>query len=335
MTRLLIAGAGSIGSRHLANAARLVQAAVFDPNPVRATQAAALCDAPFFYTLEEALEWRPDGVVIAAPTHLHLTLAERVLDAGIHVLVEKPISHTLEGVKALLKKAEARSLKFHVACNMRFHPALEAIHAALPEVGKPLFARAHVGNYLPSMRPGRDYRELYCARRVSGGGVILDSIHELDYLCWLFGPALRVTCSAAKLSALDIDVEDWAAMALAFESGIRAEVHMDYLRPIKRRGLEITGDKGLLHWISEDKAPERCTVRLFRMEYGTWETLLQDTDLNATGMYRKELEHFLSSISGGLSHLATGEEGAAALALAIAARDSALSGSETTLKDIT
>ena len=74
-----------------------------------------------------------------------------------------------------------------VVCNMRFHPAVAALRHALPMIGKPLFAQAHYGNYLPDMRPGADYRTLYCASAAAGGGVILDAIHEIDYLIWLFG----------------------------------------------------------------------------------------------------------------------------------------------------
>src|SRR5262249_45644805 len=146
-----------------------------------------------------------EAVVIATPHTTHLSIAKNALAAGADVLIEKPLAANLEGIGALLAEAERGGRRIRVVCNMRFHSAVAALRRALPRIGKPLFARAQYGNYLPDMRPGADYRTLYCARVETGGGVILDAIHEIDYLAWLFGPVEQVGATAGRIGSLDID----------------------------------------------------------------------------------------------------------------------------------
>ena len=86
-------------------------------------------------------------------------------------------------------------------------------------VGRVLSARADCGFYLPSWRPGRDYRQTYSARARDGGGILLDAIHEFDYLRWLLGEVTEVFCIAGRWSRLEIDVEDLAEVSLRFASG--------------------------------------------------------------------------------------------------------------------
>ena len=212
--KVLVIGCGSIGRRHAANAAALASTAVYDASAAAARDCAAATGATPFDTLDAALTWRPDAVVVATPHRSHLALATAAIPLA-DVLIEKPLSHSLEGVGDFLCAVERADRRAFIVCNMRFHPGPAALREALPRVGTPLFARAHVGNYLPSMRPGRDYRELYAARRAEGGGVVLDAVHEIDYLSWLFGPVARVACRAGKLSDLDIDVEDHALLTIA------------------------------------------------------------------------------------------------------------------------
>jgi predicted dehydrogenase len=209
---------------------------------------------------------------------------------------------------------------------MRFHPAIAALRRALPRVGRPLFARAQYGNYLPDMRPGADYRTLYCARAESGGGVIFDAIHEIDYLVWLFGPVERVSAESGRIGDLDIDVEDYAALALTHRSGVRSEIHLDYLQRSKRRGCEIVGTEGTLVWTSEGKAPEECVVRYRPPGNGAWEIILDDSNLDAAEAYVQLMTRFLAPVDTDRD-LLDGWGGAEGLAIALAAKRAAASGS--------
>lgn len=297
---LLVVGLGSIGFRHAENASALsgVHTAVFDSAPGLAERVGIRLGLPYFSDRQAAFEWGPEAAIVAVPTNLHLRVALGLIEAGAHVLLEKPIAERLEGVDEFLETAENLARKVYVVCNMRFHPAIRAIRGLLPDVGRPLFVRAHYGNYLPDMRADADYRRLYCAQREMGGGVILDAIHEVDYLSWFFGPVEALACEAGKLSDLEINVEDYACLLIRHAGGVRSEVHLDFLRRFKRRGMEVVGSEGSLIWLSEGKTPERCSVRLYTTKRG-WMTILEDPALDASSMYMKLLETFLDAVRGG------------------------------------
>src|SRR5439155_1168994 len=104
--------------------------------------------------------------------------------------------------------------------------------------GRPLAARAQCGYYLPFWRPDTDYREGYGAKQAAGGGIILDSIHEFDYLTWLLGLPREVFAYAGKVSTLEIDTEDTADVLMRFDYGTVANVHLDYLQRTYRRATD-------------------------------------------------------------------------------------------------
>jgi predicted dehydrogenase len=320
--KLLILGTGSIGRRHALSARALgVEFAVMDKDTGRAAAVAEEAGAAaHFGDLADALSWRPDAVVIATPHLFHSEHARVALAAGADVLIEKPVTDRLETAIGLASAARRSGRRAFVVCNMRFHPAVTALKASLDRIGPVRYARAHYGNYLPNMRPGADYRTLYCARAATGGGVVLDAIHEIDYLMWFFGPVGAVQGAPAKLSDLDIDVEDFANIMLEHASGIRSVITMDYLRPWKRRGCEIVGERGLLLWQSEGKQPEHASVRLYDGRSGAWETLVETPDLDNAEPYVALLAQFLGAIAGRPHHLQTVDEAVERLHVALAAR---------------
>ena len=85
-------------------------------------------------------------------------------------------------------------------------------------------------------------------QRELGDGAILDAIHEIDYIRWLLGEVAGTTCVAGKLSQLEIDTEDVAAILLRFETGAVEEIDLDYIQRAYRRTCQIIGEEGTLHW---------------------------------------------------------------------------------------
>jgi predicted dehydrogenase len=325
--KLLVVGCGSIGRRHAANAAALATVGVCDALPQAAQECARAAGVQAFANLDEAFAWNPQAVVVATPHRSHLAIARRAIEGGADVLIEKPLSDSMHGVDDFLNAALRSRRRAYVVCNMRFHPGPAALKASLTRVGKPLFARAHVGNYLPSMRPGRDYRELYAARRAEGGGVVLDAVHEIDYLTWLFGPVRAAACRAGKLSDLHLDVEDHALLSLAHASGVESSAELDYLRQRKSRGCEIIGTDGVLHWASDGKDPERCVVRYFPAGGKDWETLADVAEVDTVEPYRALMRAFVREIEApDTTPLASALHGAAVLATALAALESSAAG---------
>lgn len=319
--RLLIVGAGSIGRRHVNNAAGRVDVLVYDRDVARARRVAAETGAAAFDTLERALAQRPDAAIVATPHADHAATGVRLLAAGCHCLIEKPLADRLAPGRDLVERAAQSDRRLFVACNMRFHPGPKTLKANMARIGHPLFARAHFGNWLPAMRPGVDPRSLYCAHREQGGGVVLDGIHEFDYLTWLLGPITAARGEIARLGSATADAEDYAAIQLR-HGQVRSQIHLDYLRADKHRGCEIVGTEGILSWESQGKRPEFCRIRLFQGERGGWSTLLEEADLDPNEPYRLMLGQFLQVAGGGpATDLLDGATAAAQLAVALAVRD--------------
>lgn len=325
--KVLVAGCGSIGRRHAVNAAALAETAVFDLDLELGARCAADLGIRAFVGLDEALAWGPQAVVVATPHRSHLEVAGAALAADVDVLIEKPLSHSLAGVDDLLHAVATCKRRAFVVCNMRFHPGPETLRRHLHEVGRPLFATAHFGNFLPYMRPGSDYRQLYAARKADGGGVILDAIHEVDYLSWLFGPVGRVGCRATTIGDLDIDTEDYAELSLFHSGSMRSLVQLDYMRRRKSRGCEVVGDKGTLIWYSDGKNPEHCTVRIFDDAAGVWRDLLVMPTVDTARPYVRLMEEFLKEVAGdGSGLLLDARDAAHELGVALSAHASAASG---------
>lgn len=321
--KILVCGCGSIGKVHALSAMKLGQdVALLDRNRERANATAAETGvSDVFYEEETAYKWEPDAVIIATPNHIHLSSAITALENRCHVLVEKPLSNTLEGIEEFQHARENSDHICFVVSNMRFHPAIQIMKNHLHELGTIFYTRSYYGNYLPNMRPNSDYKELYCAHREKGGGVILDAIHELDYLMWFFGGVKSITSNYDKLSTLDIDVEDFANLVLDHNSGVRSVITMDYLRPFKRRGCEIIGKQGILLWESEGKKPEYCRVKQFIVEKNEWVTLYETEDLDNFEPYVHMMKDFIESTQGEQSNLQTVEEATGRLSISLDALD--------------
>ncbi|MGH2869709.1 MAG: cytidylyltransferase domain-containing protein, partial [Solirubrobacteraceae bacterium] len=215
-----VLGLGSIGSRHAHNLVALGHRVIgFDPTP-DAGNALARADTVF-----EAIAGA-DAVVVASPTSLHAEHALAALEQDRPVLVEKPMAISPADAVRIADVARARGLTCAVAMNLRFHPGVQALRELLDSgrLGTIRYAQLSSGSDLRGWRPGRDYRTAYSARAALGGGVVSDSIHELDYLTWLLGPVSSVTAEVGRVSELEIDVEDVALALLRLASGAMASV---------------------------------------------------------------------------------------------------------------
>jgi predicted dehydrogenase len=291
----LVVGGGSIGSRHLRNLKLLgvEPAGVVETDEARRKEIAAEHSAAVFSSLEEGLGWAPDFVVIATPTHLHAQQALEVARAGLPVFVEKPLSHTGEGLAELAELVRKNALISLVGCNMRFHPGPAKIKELIDgkRLGRILFARIHVGSYLPEWRTGDDYRENYAARIETGGGCLLDCIHEIDLAQWYLGDVRSVFCSAEHLSSLDIDTEDVAILVCRHASGAMSEIHLDYVQRTYERGCQIVGEAGSVFWDFNGK-----TVRWYDAASRQWTDYPQPGDWEINQMYVYEMKHFLDCL---------------------------------------
>jgi predicted dehydrogenase len=291
----------------------------FDTQAARRDEAAQL-GAKTFESLDALWQRRPAACVITTPTSSHLALALEAARRGCHLFIEKPLSHDWNDVERLLEVVQRRELMTLVGCNMRFHPGLRAVRTLLQEraVGRIVSARVEVGQYLPDWHPAEDYRTSYSARRELGGGVILDAIHELDYIRWLIGEVASLTCVTGKLSGLEIETEDTAALLLRFDSGAIGEVHLDYVQRAYSRTCQVIGDEGTIHW---DYVAGR--VRWYSARARRWQIFSDPSDWEPNCMYVDEMKHFRRCLAGEAEPELSVFEAAKVLRIALTAKESA------------
>ncbi len=325
--KILIAGLGSIGRRHLRNLLALGERDIL----LYRTRLSSLPDDeigdfPVVSDLQAALDQRPDAAIIANPTALHLETAIPAAQAGCHLLLEKPVSHTSEGFQDLRQALQQGGGQLLVGFQFRFHPGLRQLAAWIAQgaIGRPLSFRANWGEYLPDWHPWEDYRQGYSARSDLGGGVILTLSHPLDYLRWLLGEVDSLWAFAARSGDLEIDVEDTAEIGLRFRNGAIGSVHLDYYQRPPAHTLEIIGTRGSLSWDNQDG----CAC-LYQAERRAWQRLSPEELLGLERQFERndlflaEMRHFLAIARREDQPVCSLEDGIAALRLALAARQSA------------
>ena len=320
--RLLIVGMGSIGTRHARNLLALGHTVSgWDASPRRLDETRRAIPGFVAATgMEGGLTGRPDAVLVCTPPATPVAVARQAVDAGCHVFVEKPVAHASDEVPALLDAAKRAGRILAAGFNLRFLPSLRRVKALLEagRIGRVYSARAFFGFYLPSWRAGRDYQDNYAVSAAQGGGVLLDVIHELDYLGWLFGEPAELCCAAPHLSALAGDTEDLAEVTVPFASGPMAQVHLDYLRRVYRRDLEIIGADGVIRWDFASRA-----VRVLGPEPDQVELHDGASDAPNEAMYVEEMRHFIRCLEGTEEPMVDGWEALRSLRMVEAAKTAA------------
>lgn len=321
--KFLIAGFGSIGKRHFENLLHLGESdIVFYRTHKSSLQTQELGDFPVETDLHDALRHNPDAVVISNPTALHLDIAIPSARRGCHLLIEKPLSHTMDNVDTLRKIVDNKHVQVLMGFQFRFHPALKKIKSIIweGEIGKPLSVRAHWGEYLPDWHPWEDYRKSYSARRDLGGGVILTLCHPIDYLRWLFGEIKEITSIVGYQSDLEIEVEDTAEIGFRFESGVIGSVHLNYTQIPPRHSLEIVGTSGTLRWDYYHNEVKLFPFDDERTEKNEWQIILSDREFERNQLFLDEMKHFIEVVNGEASPVCRLEDGIRVLEIALQAR---------------
>jgi predicted dehydrogenase len=310
--KVLFAGLGSIGQRHLRNLRTLlgdsVEVLAFRQrgnglvlNSDMTVRAGADLESTYgirsFSNLDDALEQRPDAAFITNPNTSHIPVATRAAEAGCHLFIEKPLSHTFEGVENLAALVERQGLVAFVAYQFRFHPGLKFIKSMVDERRLGRLAAVHIvnGEYLPDWHPYEDYRDSHAARRDLGGGCLRIQTHELDYAVWLFGMPARLFAVGGHLSRLDLDVEDSVSLLLDCRReghSLPVHIHLDYLQRPPQRVCEVVGDAGRARYDYYAGG-----VEFHRTD--TSETERFDFEgFDRNQMFLDELRHFLTCLRG-------------------------------------
>lgn len=328
---VLIIGAGSIGQRHSRNLYSLGirNITVCDVDVQRLELIKKELTVKVCQDYKKALEEdKPDLTFICTPPAFHVEQAIYALNAGTHVFIEKPISHSIEGIDTLLLEAKKSQKIVQIGYNLRFHPGLRIIKKLLDEhaIGRVLWAYVEFGQYLPDWRPWQDYRRNYSARSDLGGGIILDDSHEIDYVTLMMGVPSEVMCMAGKVSNLEVDVEDCATILLKFKDGSVADIHMDFIQRGYERSCKFVGEAGTLKWNFETNE-----VKLFRASDNTWKSFPYEFVDN--DMYIEEVKHFMECVQKNISPLSDIKHAKMVLEIVLASKKAATYGVKQVLNE--
>ncbi len=192
---------------------------------------AALCDIseihrPYaeenrikFYTdyKETLCREKPDGVVIALPPHLHREVGEYCAERGVHILMEKPVSYTLQEADALVEAVNRRGVKMLVGHQHRFDPGVRSVKDRIQPGAENKLIGFHVfGVYA---KPQGYFKDQWRRMRMSGGGpVTSNGIHDIDRIRYLCGEIETVTALMSN-ACRGFEVEDTAAVSIKCRNG--------------------------------------------------------------------------------------------------------------------
>lgn len=276
---------------------------VSDIDETRAKDIAHQNGADYTSNIDKIIE-NPDIelVSICTPTVTHADIGLKALEAGKHVLVEKPMTDTLEEARALMDTAEKKRLHLTVGFVERFNPAvgkaLELVHEGA--IGDVILAHTR----RVSRRP----------LRIGDVGVIKDlAVHDIDVICQLFpnGPE-KVFCTAGSIAH---SFEDYANINLRYSGNRNAFIETNWLTPRVRRDLTITGSEGII----------TVQYRTQEVVLETNEKLVQPFLSYAEPLYR-ELESFSKMVIEDKHPVVSGADGYKTLKICIAALQSAETG---------
>ncbi|MFO7544952.1 MAG: Gfo/Idh/MocA family oxidoreductase [Trueperaceae bacterium] len=301
--RVAVVGAGVMGRYHAMNYAALPRvelAAIVDPDPLRRAEAERSFACKAYPTIDTMLAAETiDAASVAVPTSLHHGVTRRLLEADIHVLVEKPVATDVPQALELAELSRARGRVLQVGHITRFYRAVQMLNH---EVTAPYLIEA---------------RRLVPSARVKDVGVILDlMIHDIDIVLGLVhGKPISVSAAGRALNGSPH--EDVAAAQIVFDDGCIARFLASRVAPDPERSLLVAERHQTLR---VDFAKEPYTeVAIFRSAAGSTDTGHVQLDrhvVHEDNPLRNELEHFVARIRREADPIGTLEDDLRSLTLA-------------------
>ncbi|HHS98092.1 MAG TPA: Gfo/Idh/MocA family oxidoreductase [Chloroflexi bacterium] len=314
--RAAVIGVGAMGRNH----ARVYNeipdvdlVAAADLDSARVQETARLYGARPYTDYRRMLEEvRPEIVSVAVPTQHHFSVAVEVMEAGCHVLVEKPITATLEEGQRLIERAAELGRVLAIGHIERYNPAVIELKRRLDagELGQIFQIHARRLGPFPA--------------RVRDVGVVVDlAPHDLDIMRYLTGSRVRRLYAETE-QEIHTDHEDLFAGLLRFENGVVGVLTINWLTPTKVREITVTGQRGMflanlltqdLYFYENEEAGglDWNHLRLLR---GVSEGRMVRLRLHRREPLRVELETFVKAVRQEPAGIVTGEDGLSALRLA-------------------
>ncbi len=246
---VLVIGVGSIGLRHLEcfEATGRVRLSICDMNAEFRDRACQKCKVEkCFDDFDKAIEESFDAAVIAVPANIHIPVSTRLAENGVHLLIEKPLSTSVEGIDALERIVTEKNLVAAVAYVYHCHPALAAMRRAITEgrFGEPVQVYVIGGQHFPTFRPA--YRDIYFKDRKTGGGTIQDALtHLVNAAEWLVGPVTRLVSDAAHLMLDGVEAVEDTASLLTRHGNVLGTYMINQFQPANELSMTVVCNRGM------------------------------------------------------------------------------------------
>jgi len=290
---VLIAGCGSAGRRHARVLAELGVRDIRACDPTAAQRAALKQQIPItkiYESFAAGLEDQPDTTLICTPPDMHIPMISEAIESGCHVLCEKPLSDSTQGIDEVVELAIRKRRKVMVALCFRFHEGLLKAHQYLREgrIGRLVSVRALMGEHLPEVRP--DYREMYMSRYEGA----YDLSHDVDLAIWYAGQPIRsVRAYAGSYSDIGIEAPDMVEILVDFQDRCLANVHLDFFQQPRRRQIDLIGTEGVI--LVEFASWDHCTISCYDQASTSW--LAEELDTQRDDMFAAEDREFLVAVA--------------------------------------
>lgn len=327
--RWIFVGASTIASQHMVGAVRAQVdndvACVVSGSSERAAQWARDHEiARSTTSLAEALDDQESACVyISSTNEKHYSQAMASIEAGKHVLCEKPLGMTLAEATEMVAAAKAKGIVFgtnhHLRCSGTHRAIRDVVQSG--EIGQVLSLRIHHAVHLPENLQGWRINDAS-----AGGGVIPDiTVHDADVTRFLLGENPIDVVAQLAHSGMGKGVEDSCMSVWSMPSGAMVMAHESFTHPFAGTGLEVHGTKGSVF------ARDVMTQSPVGSITVVTETGARGLTYSDHSLYVQGVGDFLSAVSGDGSPAATGPDGVASLAVALAVRKAAQTGTKVTV----
>jgi predicted dehydrogenase len=241
--------------------------------------------------IHDLIDAKPYFVIVASPATSHANHAIPLIESGIPVLIEKPVTATVDDLVLLNNTAQNFDTPIAIAYCLRYLSSSIIIKKYINDdlIGPIYNVDINIGQYLPGWRISKDYRESVSANKNLGGGALLELSHEFDYIQWLLGDLSIEYSNLRNSHELCLDVEEIADIIAVSEKGTICSFHLDFLQKKTQRKCSFIGAKGRLDW---DLIKNTITLH----DQCGQKTLYSEPEWDKNNMYISMLTDFISCI---------------------------------------
>lgn len=302
--RIIVVGLGSIGRRHarLLDKRNDISVEVYEPNEKSLEVLDGEVGKPLHRhrSFEEALTSRPEMMLIATPPHLHAPQTVAALQAGCHVLCEKPTSDSPAGAQQMVDAANRFDRRLSIGFTLHFHPVMQRLKGMLNSkvLGEVLHVHARVGTYITLLNSGSSFQATL------EGALLMDYAHQLDLFQWWLGQAPKgVYMWGGRGGMLEkMSTPNVACITMEYAGPLVATIHLNYVQMPDRHEYEVVGDRGWLHF---DVGAGLLRVGMRETRMVSEEKFVVERD----PMYEAEHDAFFDAVDGRRALESPGAEG--------------------------